>query len=171
MTVLLKYLRSTVQFKNRLLARGIITGVPTLLLFFSLGQNRFPEKHHLNEDHVRNTGLGPLSCLVGYLVGRASIHQPLGTWKSLLSGVYTHNSWIQHLPRMATATLRPNSTVLDQGQGQANWKAVSPVCPVSLADWEKPISLDSWPGHIISCFQQNPMGKLCTNPKGIISMK
>lgn len=51
---------------------------------------------------------------------------------------------------MIAAKLPPNSTVLDQGQGQANWKPATPVYPVSLADWEKPISLDSWPGHIIS---------------------
>lgn len=102
--------------------------------------------------------------------GRANIHQPLGMWKPLLSGVSTHNSWIQHLSRMVTAKLAPTSTVLDQGQGQVNWKPAAPVCPLSLADWKKPIFLDFWPGYII-CFQQNPMGKSCTNPKGVISIR
>lgn len=133
MTVSLKYLRSTVQFKNRLVPRGIIAGAPTLLLFFLLGQNRFPEKHRLNRDHVRNIGLGSLSWLVGYLVGRASIHQPLGMWKSLLCDVCTHNSWIQHLPRLVTEKLPPNSSSRS-GPGASKLETSSTSLP-SVSGW------------------------------------
>lgn len=57
------------------------------------------------------------------------------------------------------------------GPEEANWKPAAQVCLVSLAGWGKPVSLDSWPGYIIPCFQQNPMGKPCANPKDVICIK
>lgn len=165
MTVLLKYQKSTVQFKNRLAPRGMITGASTPA-FLPAWMQWVPGEAPFAQGACRTHRIGPQD--VAGRVPRMQNKHPTALWELESSPQWCFLT--QQLDSASTKDIFKIPTKLHSagfGPGANNLETSS----IGLAGWGKPISLDSWPRYIIPCFQQHRMRKPCINAKDILCIQ